>query len=177
MAHSLWPDHSTWKCYNKRRHVALLRFVLDSNSAGGIETLEMQKLFENKNSRWVFSPLGIRPNLLSLTMLSTMPRSNLGRKVFAWFLSLNRSPPWGVKQRRKRNLDTGTKQRRGRNMLVLHKSRQQALEWHHPQWAGASHINHWSRKCPTDLSVGPSYGGVFSAAFPASHRWLWLVSC
>ena len=36
-----------------------------------------------------------------------------------------------------------------------------SLGWHCPQWAGHSHINQESRKCPTALPNWPIQGGLF----------------
>ena len=54
----------------------------------------------------------------------------------------------------------------------LYTSEPPAQGWHHPQWYGPSHINHLSRKWPTDSSIGQSYGGIFSFKILSS----WLAS-
>ena len=38
--------------------------------------------------------------------------------------------------------------------------------WHQPPWAGTSDINHKLRKCPVDMPVNKSYGGIFSTEIP-----------
>lgn len=49
-------------------------------------------------------------------------------------------------------------------------------EWYHPQWAGHSYINHWSRKCPRDLPPGKSGEKIFLIEVFSSQTTLACIS-
>lgn len=53
---------------------------------------------------------------------------------------------------------------------ILHYLGPPAQGWHRSQWAGPSHTNNQSRKCPADLPTEQSFGGILSIKMSASHR-------
>lgn len=104
-------------------------------------------------------------------VLNTMTKSNLERKGFT--SPSGHTPSLrkvrGGNSRPEPNLETGTEDSGGTlltGLLIMGRSACFLLQpgtpvpkWHHPQWAGTSHINHESRKSPTDLPMDNLVGG------------------
>ena len=76
-----------------------------------------------------------------------MIKSNLGRRGFISAFSLA-----SLEGKAGQELKTGTEAEAMDKHFPLPCSPwlvQPAFLWHHPQWPGSTHINHWWRKCPT----------------------------